>query len=179
MADHTPASEKPSHVLSDTDRTRISANVAQTFLETYHDALLSNRSTLASFYHPTIPSPTPNRTIPLISYNGTLLHSGEDFQNAYESMPYTYHEVQSMNASIINPCLDPGKSRTKGEAERNCSVAVQVSGFVRLNERKEGEMRGFAESFVLVPSSEEVRGRAGAGRGRDWVAVSQCFRWVV
>lgn len=179
MVDHTPASEKPDYVLSETDRTRISSNVSTTFLDTYYDALLSNRSSISTFYHPTVPSATPNRTLPLISYNGTLLHSGEDFQNAYESMPYTFHEVQSVNASIINPCLDPSKARTKSDAERNCSVAVQVSGFVRLHERKEGEMRGFAESFVLVANTEEVRGRAGAGKGRDWVAVSQCFRWVV
>lgn len=179
MADHTPASAKPAYDLTDTDRTRISSSVATTFVETYYEALLSNRSTIASFYLPPVPSATPNRSLPLISYNGTVVHSGEDFQNAYESMPYTYYEIQSMNASIINPCLDPTKARTKSDAERNCSIAVQVSGFVRLNERKEGEVRGFAESFVLISNGEELRGRPGAGKGRDWVVTSQCMRWVV
>lgn len=179
MASHQPASEKPSYALTDTDLTRISTTVSEQFLETYHQALTSNRSSISTFYLSPQPSATPNHSIPLIAYNGTLTHSGEDFQNAYESMPYTYHEIQSLNASIINPCLDPNKQATKAEAERNCSVAVQVSGYVRLHERKEGEMKGFSESFVLVPNSEEERGKKGAGKGREWVIQSQVMRWVV
>lgn len=176
MADHTPAAENTTQTLSETDLTRISTNAATTFLETYHDALSHSRSTISTFFIP--PSPDP----PTIIYNGTLIQSGEDFQNVYESMPYTHYEIQSVNASVINPCIDPRKAVEgvpKGEVERNVSVSVLVSGFVRLYERKEGEVRGFSESLVLVPNSEEMRGRVGAGRGREWLAQSCTLRWVV
>lgn len=71
----------------------------------------------------------------------------------------------------MNRCLEPPEGKSKRELERNMSLTVQVSGYVRLFERKEGPMRGFSETFVLVP------GKGGAG-GREWVIQTQNFRFV-
>ena len=83
---------------------------------------------------------------------------------------------------MLNPSLTPlDPKASKREMERNVSLTVQVSGYVRLGERKEGPMRGFSDSFVLVPNKEEVGGR-GTGKqdqGRRWLVQSQNSRFVV
>ena len=85
-----------------------------------------------------------------------------------------------MNAHVLNPNLNPGDGKSKKDAEHNMSVTVQVSGYVRLIERKEGPMRGFSDSFVLVPNTE-VGGRATGKQdtGQKWLIQSQNFRFVV
>lgn len=98
-------------------------------------------------------------------------------------MPFTYFEVQSFNATVLNPSLTPldvSKARPK-EVENNMSVLVQVSGYVRLIERKEGPMRGFSDVLVLVPNKEEIggKGKDKTGEGRSWIIQSQNFRFVV
>ena len=51
----------------------------------------------------------------------------------------------------------------------------QVSGYARLFERKDGPMRGFADSLTLVPNKDISK----AGEGRQWVIQTQNFRFVV
>lgn len=51
----------------------------------------------------------------------------------------------------------------------------QVSGYVRLFERKDGPMRGFADHLVLVANKDLGK----SGEGRQWVIQTQNFRFVV
>lgn len=154
--------------LSETDYTRISCSAAESFTEAYYTALDSSRTTLASYYVPTTTTPRP---LPHISYNGDVLNDSSHFQSKFAEMPWTHFEVQSLNVHVMNRCLEPPEGKSKRELERNMSLTVQVSGYVRLFERKEGPMRGFSETFVLVP------GKGGAG-GREWVIQTQNFRFV-
>lgn len=127
------------------------------------------------------------RALPAIVYNGQTLSNPTEFQDSYQNqMPYTFFEVQSFNAHVMNPSLAPltpdatGKVKQK-ELEENMSILVQVSGYVRLVERGSGPMRGFSDTLVLVPNKAEVgaKGKGKAGEGRSWLAQSQNFRFVV
>ncbi|CAK4034481.1 nuclear transport factor 2 domain-containing [Lecanosticta acicola] len=161
--------------LTDVDKTRIASETAESFTEAYYNALCASRHTISSFYSP--PS-TETNTTPYINYNGEVLATGNDFQTEFDKMPYTYFEVQCLNAQILNPCVDPDATGTRKEAERNVSVVVQASGYVRLVERKEGPMRGFADQMILVPGKTGDKGKV-LGEGRQWVIQSQTFRFVV
>lgn len=162
--------------LSQTDLTKVATETSETFIDSYYTALSteSARNTIATFYIPPVAGTTPSRNLPIINYNGDVCNDPQLFQKKYAEMPYTFYEVQSLNSQIINPSLDPevAKNGRKRELERNVSIGVQVSGHVRLNERKEGEIRGFSEEFVLVPNKE-------AGKGRSWLIQMQNFRFVV
>jgi NTF2-related export protein 1/2 len=167
--------------ISETDKNRISGDVAEHFIDSYYTALSAARNTISSFYVPLTTGSSPARTLPYIGYNGDLIQDPDAFQEKFKEMPWTHYEVQSFNATVLNSCLDPSLSKTKKDAERNMSIAVQCSGYVRLNERKDGPMHGFADNFVLVPNKEEVGGR-GTGKqdqGRQWLIQTQTFRFVV
>lgn len=168
--------------LTETDYTRVSTDAGEQFVDAYYTALNASRSQIKSFYVPSS-SLANGRCLPHISYNGELLQDASVFQERFEKqMPWTHFEPQSVNVHVLNPSLTPLESKSsKRDAERNMSFVVQVSGYVRLQERKEGPMRGFSDSFVLVPNKEEVGGR-GTGKqdvGRQWVIQSQNFRFVV
>lgn len=167
--------------LSETDKVRIATETAESFIDAFYTALNTARGTLEDFYIPHIEGATPGRTLPHIAYNGDLSTDGAEFQRKFEEMPYTYYEAQSVNAHILNPCIDPNGGRTQKEAERNLSISIQVSGYVRLIERKDGPMRGFSDQIVLVPNKEEVGGRGNGktGQGRQFLIQVQNFRYVV
>lgn len=159
---------------------------AEQLVDAYYSALNSTRGSISSYYMPMTVLPS-GRTLPLITYNGQQSSDPDAFQKTYEEqMPFTHYEVQSLNAHVMNSALAPlddslakGKGRLR-ELESNMSVLVQVSGYVRLMERKEGPMRGFSDTFVIVPNKETgAKGRGRAGEGRAWVIQSQNFRFVV
>lgn len=101
-------------------------------------------------------------------------------------MPFAYFEVQSLNAHVMNPSMapleteGPNKAKPK-DLENNMSFLVQVSGYVRLFERKDGPMRAFSDTLVLVPNKEEAgaKGKSKTGEGKSWLIQSQNFRFVV
>ena len=166
--------------LTETDLTRLSTEDGESFADAYYTTLNASRGQIASFYVPTSTTPRP---LPHISYNGELLNDASAFQQRFEKdMPYTHFEPQSTNVHVMNPSIGPQDAGAgKREAERNVSVVVQVSGYVRLKERKEGPMHGFSDSFVLVPNKEELGGK-GTGKQkaeRRWLIQTQNFRFVV
>ena len=168
--------------LTETEYTRISTEASEHFVDAFYTALNGSRNQIASFYVPTT-ALSPDRSLPHISYNGELLQSAGAFQERFEKqMPWTHFEPQSVDVHVLNPSLTPvSGNASKRDLERNMSLTVQVSGYVRLAERKEGPMRGFSDSFVLVPNKEEVGGR-GTGRqdhGKRFLIQSQNFRFVV
>lgn len=168
--------------LTETDYARLSTEAGEHFADQYYTTLNGSRHQIKSFYVPTN-TPANGRGVPHISFNGEFLQDAGAFQERFEKqMPWTHFEPQSVNVHVLNPSLAPldGKP-SKRELERNVSLTVQVSGYVRLAERKEGPMRGFSDSFVLVPNKEDVGGR-GTGKqdqGRRWLIQSQNFRFVV
>lgn len=171
--------------LTEDELTRVSTQAAETLTDSYYNALNNARHTLSTFYLPTQTLPS-GRSLPVITYNGTQSSDPLSFQKTFESqMPYTYFDVQSLNAHVINPAItptDPSAGATsQKDKEANISVLVQVSGSVRLIERKDGPLKGFADTLVLVPNKEAVgaKGKAKSGEGRSWVVQSQNFRFVV
>ncbi|KAK4541606.1 hypothetical protein LTR36_007903 [Oleoguttula mirabilis] len=167
--------------LTEVDYTRVSTDAAERFVDLYYTALNGARNTISSFYLPTVTQEN-GRTLPHISYNGEHVSDAKSFQERWEKqMPYTHFEAQSVNVHVMNPCILPMEGKSKRDAERNMSLIVQVSGSVRLEERKAGPLRGFSDSFILVPNKEEVGGR-GTGKqdtGKKWLIQSQTFRFVV
>ncbi|PNS17768.1 hypothetical protein CAC42_3163 [Sphaceloma murrayae] len=171
--------------LADDDLNRVATTASEEFTDLYYNALNSARNTIASFYVPTS-TISPGRDLPLITYNGTQLSSADAFQATFEQMPFTFFEIQSLNVHVTNPHItnvetqNNGKPRTK-DLEQNISLLIQASGYVRLQERKEGPMRGFSDTMVLVPNKEDVggKGKAKSGEGRSWLIQTQNFRFVV
>ena len=167
--------------LSYADQARVSTAAGEEFADAFYTALNSARKQISSFYVPNSP-PTDEHRFPHISYNGELTLDAGRFQERFEKeMPYTYFEPQSLNVHVLNTCIEPPEGKAKRELERNMSLAVQVSGYVRLVERREGPMRGFSDNFVLVPNKGETGGK-GTGKqdeGRRYLIQSHNFRFVV
>ncbi|KAH0130587.1 hypothetical protein KCU67_g16886, partial [Aureobasidium melanogenum] len=87
--------------------TRVSASAAETFTDAYYVALTSARGSLADYYVPKTVLPS-GKLLPQISYNGTVISDPDDFSNTYTTqMPYTFFEVQSINAHVLNQALAP------------------------------------------------------------------------
>ena len=167
--------------LTETDYTRVSTEASEQFVDAYYIALNASRSQLSSFYVPTN-AVASGRSLPHISFNGELISDAAAFQELFEKqMPWTHFDPQSVNVHVMNPSMGTVEGKGKRDAEWNMSLTVQVSGYVRLVERKDGPMRGFSDNFVLVPNKEEVGGK-GTGKqeqGRKWLIQSQNFRYVV
>ena len=163
--------------LTDLELMQLATESGEAFVEGYYTALNGSRHQVASFY---VPKSTGARPMPHISYNGNLYNDASAFQERFQEMPYTHFEAQSVNAHVLN--RDMGLSlHSKQDAHQNVSLTVQVSGYVRLEERKEGPMRGFSDSFVLVPNKVEVGGKGTSkqGEGKKRVIQRQNFRFVV
>lgn len=180
--------------------------VSEAFVDAYYTALQAARHTLSTFYTATDTFPD-GKTVPVIAWNGNVYNSGPAFQDAYaDTMPaYTYFEVQSLDAQVLNPHPPPappskdlgGDAMVDGDAalaggkkggagkrggqqkeqqeELVGSLLVVVNGFVRLEEKKEGPQKGFSETFVLVPNRDHSK-KDGSKR---WVIQNQNFRYVV
>ena len=151
---------------------------AESFAESYYLALRASRATLASFYLPKAELPD-GKTIPSIVLNGAVFDDGLAVQKIFiEEMPFTHYELQSVDCHVLNPNLKPLESGSKAEAERNMSLLVSVSGWVRLQEPIKGPTRGFSESFVLVPNEEYPKGKAPKTDKKSWLIQTQNFRYV-
>jgi NTF2-related export protein 1/2 len=178
--EHRTRSSDNMATLTETDYTRVSNDAAEHFTDAFYTALNGSRNQLASFYVPAIIQPS-GRGLPHISYNGEVTNDAAAFADKFEKeMPWTHYEPQSLDVHVLNRALLPVEGKSKKELERNMSLTVQVSGYVRLYERKDGPMKGFSDSFVLVPNKEEVggKGTAKSGHGRQWVIQTQNFRFV-
>ncbi|KAK5675800.1 hypothetical protein LTS10_011531 [Elasticomyces elasticus] len=167
--------------LTDTDYTKLATDTGERFIDSYYSALDGARGSIKSFYVPTIVQEN-GRGLPNITYNGEVIGDAASFQERWEKqMPRTHCEAQSVNVHVLNPTLKPTEGMKKKDVERNMSLIVQVSGSIRIGQPKEGPLRGFSDSFVLVPNSE-LSGGAGTGKqdhGRQWLIQSQTFRFVV
>lgn len=167
--------------LDDTDLARISSSAAEHFVDAYYNALNGSRPQIASFYVPAT-TISPGRGLPHISYNGEVLNDAAVLQSTFvDQMPFTHFDVQSFDVHVMNSSMNAIQAKSKKEHERNMSLVVSVSGYVRLQERKEGPIRGFSDSFVLVPNKLEAGGSQTGklDHGRQWLIQTQNFRFVV
>ncbi|KAI9847425.1 MAG: hypothetical protein M1838_000920 [Thelocarpon superellum] len=172
--------------------TRVSTDATAKFIETYYAALQNARSSLASFYVPTSSMPD-GKSLPSITFNGNVLPDATALQSLFErQMPSAHYEVQCYDCHVLNAnyprAVDAPAAATTAAAAagKNISILVSTNGYVRFGEARDGKMRGFSESVVLVPNEEAqlVQGaryqvRSHAGARRDWVIQSQNFRLVV
>ncbi|KAF2090487.1 nuclear transport factor 2 domain-containing protein [Saccharata proteae CBS 121410] len=155
---------------------------AETLSDTYYPALQNARHTLHTFYlpHTTLPD---GKIVPSIVWNGNVFDDPIKFQKMFEAeMPYTFYDVQSLDVQVLNPRLglphgaeDNEEQRKKWKDVDNVSLLVMVSGFMRLEERRDGPTKMFSETFVLVPNPE----RGGKKDVRKWLIQTQNLRYVV
>ncbi|KAF1982395.1 hypothetical protein K402DRAFT_407735 [Aulographum hederae CBS 113979] len=153
--------------LEEHERNKTATEAADDFCTSYYLALQNDRNSIASYFcaAETLPD---GKTIPLVTWNGNVLTPAE-YQEHYHLMPFTLFDVQVMDCHVLNPELTKG-----ADTKLNFTIAVLVSGTVRLDENVGGESKGFSETLVLVPSKTKLK-----GKGRSWVIQSMNFRYVV
>ena len=153
--------------------------VAETLVQTFYTALHKDRNTLSTFYLP-LTTLSDGKTLPSIVINGNVLSSPAALQDLFvHQMPPMQYDAQAFDAQVVNPNFAAdGDGAHPPASGRNMTVLVIVSGNVKVGERKDLELRGFSESFVLVANPEA--GKRGRGkREREWLIESQNFRFVV
>lgn len=113
--------------LSEADLTKVATETAESFVDNFYAALHNSRATVSTYYCAAEKDEADaKRNLPFICWNGEAFFSGAEFQKEFDKMPYFFLEVQSLNAHILNECVDGAKKSTKKEAERNVSISVQV-----------------------------------------------------
>lgn len=148
---------------------------ADIFTDAYYACLQNARHAISSYYVPkeTLPD---GKQIPGITWNGNALEDAMAFQKMFENdMPFTHFEVQSLDCHILNPSI-PTASNNPKEVEKSFSILIVVSGLVRLEEPKNGPLKGFTETLVLAPNRDKANKK---GPRRDWLIQNQNFRYVV
>ncbi|MCJ1340494.1 hypothetical protein MMC09_005790 [Bachmanniomyces sp. S44760] len=165
---------------SDDVATKISTQAAENHIARFYKALDGARNTIASYYSE--PGAMPDgKPLPAIVYNGNIVPDAASFQSMFEQqMPATHHEVQSCDCQVINPVYiasdSTGTSTSPGKA---MTILVIVSGFVKIGELKDAAMRGFSETFVLIPNARSLTVKGNPRHIKDFLIQSQNFRLVV
>ncbi|KUL86080.1 hypothetical protein ZTR_07705 [Talaromyces verruculosus] len=140
--------------------TKVSTEGATDFVQLYHSALSSNKSSIASFYSSAITN---------ILFNGNVIADGAAVEDIFTNqLPTTRHDIQSVDCQIINkayPTTKPGN--TARENAKNISMLVTVSGSVQYG-GKDSAQHGFSETFVLIPNTESKEKNR-----KDWLIQTQ------
>ncbi|KAH0559670.1 hypothetical protein GP486_003815 [Trichoglossum hirsutum] len=165
--------------LSADTATKVSTEAAQEFIDAYYPALQSSRAKLPSFYTPPTTG-SDGKTLPVLIFNGNVIPDPLSMQTLFEKeMPSTTYEVQAFDCQVLNPNYSAaGPGPYPPESGKNMSILLSVSGWVRFGDSKEVPIRGFSESFVLVPNAEAAVAKP-KGNARKWLIQSQNFRLVV
>ena len=119
------------------------------------------------------------KVIPSIVYNGNEYIDGQAMQKLFlEIMPPTHFEVHCIDSHYLNPEYLLGQN-TGSSLGSGMSALVVVSGSVRLDDDRSTPLRGFSESFVLIPNDAIGPGRRTRGRAAQEYAIqSQMFRLI-
>lgn len=155
-------------------------SAAENFVEAYYTALRSSRASLSSFY--SAPSAMPDgKPLPAIVFNGNVIPDAPEFQNMFEKqMPPAHYEIQSYDCHVLNPnYAADGVEASSGGSGKNMSIMLMVSGYVKFGELRDAEMRGFSETFVLIPTPGTTTSKERGKRGNQWLIQCQNFRLVV
>ena len=150
------------------------------FVNKFYHALHSSRQNVATFYAP--PATMPNgRALPAILFNGNVLPDAMSFQKMFqEQMPPMRYEIQSYDCQVVNSnFVADGEASDGGASGKNMTILVLVSGYVKIGELRDTPMRGFSETFVLVPKADTRASRGRKKPLKEWLIQSQNFRLVV
>ena len=150
---------------------------AQKFVGSYYKALESQRATIASFYiEPT--TSNDGKALPSIIYNGHVHNRGDTIQKWFvEEMPPTHFDVQSVDSHCLNPNYHP-EGKQRGGPESGMSVVVTVSGSVRLEDSRSAPLKGFSESFIIVPNPAAMGHHTRGKPVKDYIVQTQTFRLI-
>ena len=121
------------------------------------------------------------KPLPAIVYNGNIFPSAIALQTMLETTGPARYEVQSYDCQVLNPnsvVADTQDNHKAGASGKNMTLLVVISGYVKYGEPREADMRGFSETFVLVPNPAATSGARGKNI-KDWLIQSQSFRLVV
>jgi NTF2-related export protein 1/2 len=149
-------------------------------VEAYYDILSNARTSIVNYYQAKETAPD-GATLPNIVWNGNQIPGAEAFQKMFvDEMPYTFYETQSIDCHVLNDQFYPPSAGVRINNDKNLSLLVVVSGYLRLEDRKEGPMREFSETLILVPNKDKASGRTNAASSkRNWLIQTQIFRFVV
>lgn len=128
----------------------------------------------------------PSPTSPVkanITLNGNIVEHPTALQAIFENqVEKSQYDAQSFDCQVLNAnynisaaedALGPNKDGKK------MSILVMVSGSVKYwKDGGDGEVRGFSETFVLVPNWEAQGPKAAKG-AKKWLIQSQNFRLVL
>ena len=120
------------------------------------------------------------KPLPIIVFNGNIIPDPPKMQALFqEQMPEARYEVQDYDCQVLNPHFIAGEAQSSAPASgKNMTILLIISGYVKYGELRIAEVRGFSESFVLVPNvvaAKNTRGRPV----KEWLIQSQNFRLVV
>src|SRR4051794_2733820 len=107
------------------------------------------------------------KTVPVLVFNGKVIPNPSALQVMFEKdMPSATYEVQSFDCHALNPNYNAaGPGPHLPESGKNMSILISVSGYVKFTDIKENPLRGFHESFVLVPNTAVTASKAGGAQG--------------
>jgi len=83
--------------------------------------------------------------------------------------------VQAIDCQILSARF---AKDTAVKPERNISFLVMTAGHMRLEDRNDGPLMEFSETFLLVPNLEKG-GKGVMTQRRSWLIQTQSFRYVV
>jgi NTF2-related export protein 1/2 len=160
---------------SDDTLITVSGDVAQKLVDHYYRSIKNDQGSLPSFYI----SHADSSQIPTIIFNGNLSNDPLAYRDMLSELGPISHDIQCYDCQVINPeytATDGATTRSAAEG-RHATVAILVSGTIKIGPTREAEVRGFSESFVLAPNPTYTKDRRKKD-AREWLIQSQCFRFV-
>ncbi|KAF2708573.1 hypothetical protein K504DRAFT_502597 [Pleomassaria siparia CBS 279.74] len=163
----------------------VACAAAEAFTDSYYYTLEKSRDKISSFYAPKTVG--PDNTTPSIAWNSILYNEGSSFQEYFEGLTHTHFELESLDVDVLNPKFLPasdllgGSNNDAEDHDRRMSIAIVVTGCVRLEEPLKGPMREFAETFVLIPNREKQlppKPSFEKGWHQEWLIQTQNFRFT-
>lgn len=120
------------------------------------------------------------KSLPIIVFNGNSIPDAVAMQKMFEEqMPQAKYQVQCYDCQVINPSYVADNTHGGvNTSEKNMSILVSVSGYVKFGEPRGAKLNGFSETFVLIPNPTVVTSSKGKNR-KGWLIQSQTFRLVV
>jgi NTF2-related export protein 1/2 len=108
-------------------------------------------------------------------WNGNEVPDVQTMHDFVARMPWAAYELQTLDCHVLNRSFYPNVRH-----ERNMSLLVMTSGYLRLENAKWGPLHEFSETFVLVPNRDRLTPRRGRDQQKPpWLIQSQIFRYVV
>ncbi|KAI9739761.1 MAG: hypothetical protein M1834_006481 [Cirrosporium novae-zelandiae] len=156
----------------------VSTDGAQKLVESYYNALQTDRGKVDAFYVPPHTTPDGKHKYPFIAINGEVMETSNALKEYLNKMRPVHYEIQTVDSHIINSQYPLGEAGSV-KPEKDISILAVVSGDVQFG-GTESPKNGFSESFVFVPNKppKDSKGK-GKVAGKDFLIETQNFRVVV